>query len=79
MKLKGFIRGKLQKQPPRGVLNKRCSDNMQQNYRRATMPKCDFNKVANLLHIFIEQLWMAASETSNLGNAVASFVIFGIF
>ena len=57
-----------QKQPPRGVLSKRCSENMRQIYRRTPMPKCDFNKVAlatlieitlrhgccpvNLLHIF---------------------------
>ena len=30
----------------RGVLRKRCSENMQQIYRRTPMPKCDFNKVA---------------------------------
>ena len=35
-----------QKQPSRGVLRKRCSENMQQIYRRTSMPKCDFNKVA---------------------------------
>ena len=35
-----------QKQPSRIVLRKRCSENMQQVYRRAPMPKCDFNKVA---------------------------------
>ena len=39
----------LQKQPPRGVLEKRCSENMQQIYRRTPMPKCDFNKVAKQL------------------------------
>ena len=39
----------LQKQPPRGVLKKRCSENMQQIYRRKPMPKCDFNKVAKQL------------------------------
>ena len=33
----------------RGVLRKRCSENMQQIYRRAPMPKCDFNKVAGVL------------------------------
>ena len=33
-----------QKQPPRGVLKKRCSENMQQIYR-TPMSKCDFNKV----------------------------------
>ena len=53
-----------QKQPSRGVLNERCSENMQQIYSRTPMPKCAFNKVAsqislrhgcspiNLLHIF---------------------------
>ena len=35
-----------QKQPPRGVPRKKCSENMQQIYRRTTMPKCDVNKVA---------------------------------
>ena len=34
-----------QKQPPRGVLIKRCSENMQQIYRRTLMLKYDFNKV----------------------------------
>ena len=36
----------LQKQPPKGVFKERCSENMQQIYRRTSMPKCDFNKVA---------------------------------
>ena len=40
----------VQKQPPRCVLNKRCSGNMQQIYRRTPMPKCDFNKVALQLY-----------------------------
>ena len=34
-----------QKQPPRGVPRKRCSENMQQIYKRTAMPKCDFNEV----------------------------------
>ena len=34
----------LQKQPPRGVPRKRCSENMQQIYRKPPVPKCDFNK-----------------------------------
>ena len=54
----------VQKQRSRGVLRKRCSEKMQQIYRRTPMPKYDFNKVAvqialrhgcsfvNLLHIF---------------------------
>ena len=56
-----------QKQSSRGVLGKRCSEDMQQIYRRVPMPKCNFNEVAcnfikitlrhgcspvNLLHIF---------------------------
>ena len=35
-----------QKQPSRGFLGKRCSENMQKIYRRTPMLKCDFNKVA---------------------------------
>ena len=35
----------IQKQPSKGVLKKRCSENMQQIYRRTPMPKCDSNKV----------------------------------
>ena len=37
---------RFQKQPPRGVLSKKYSENMQHIYRRTPMPKCDFNKVA---------------------------------
>ena len=33
-------------EPSRGVLRKRCSENVPQIYRRTLMPKCDFNKVA---------------------------------
>ena len=36
----------VQKQPSRGILRKRYSENMQQIYLRIPMPKCDFNKVA---------------------------------
>ena len=39
-----------QKQPSRAVLRRRCSENMQQIYRRTPMPKCDFNKVALQLY-----------------------------
>ena len=39
----------VQKQPPRGVQRKRCSEDMQQIYRRTPMPKCDINKVAKQL------------------------------
>ena len=33
-----------------GVLRKKCSENMHQVYRRTTMQKCDFNKVASQLY-----------------------------
>ena len=36
----------VQQQPSRGVLRRRCSENMQQIYRKTPMPKSDFNKVA---------------------------------
>ena len=36
-----------QKQPSRGVLRKRCSENMQQIYKRTPMPKCKFKKYDN--------------------------------
>ena len=35
-----------QKQSSRCVVSKRCSENLQQIYRRTSMPKCDFNNVA---------------------------------
>ena len=38
---------KVQKQPSRGIFRKRCSENMQQIYRRTPMPKC-----VNLMYIF---------------------------
>ena len=58
----------IQKQSSTGIFKKRCSENIQQIYRKIPTPKCDFNKVAycsfiesalwhgcspvNLLHIF---------------------------
>ena len=42
----------IQKQPSRGVLAKRCSENMQQIYRRTPMLNCDGCSPVNLLHIF---------------------------
>ena len=38
----------LPKQPSRGVLKKRCSENMQQINRRTPIPKSDFNKHAEV-------------------------------
>ena len=45
-----------QKQPSRGVLRKRCSENMQQIYRRIPLSNCDFNKVAKQLTFWKLQL-----------------------
>ena len=42
--------GKIQKQLFVGVLMKRCSENMLQIYKRTSMAKCDFNKVAKQLY-----------------------------
>ena len=43
-----------QKQPSKGFLRKRCSENMQQISRRTPVQKCDFNKVEKLQSNFIE-------------------------
>ena len=46
-----------QKQPPRAVLKKSCSENMHQIYRRTPMPKCDFNKDALQLYWNRTSIW----------------------
>ena len=46
-----------QKESFRGVLKKRCSENMQQIYKTIPMPKRDFNKSVKQEH-----LWTAASS-----------------
>ena len=48
-----------QKQPSRGVLRKRCSEKMQQIYRRTAMPKCNFNNAAKQL--YWNQIWHECS------------------
>ena len=48
-----MLKTNFQKQPPRGVLSKRCYENMQQIYRRKPMPKCDFNKVAKQISMIL--------------------------
>ena len=42
---------KIQKQPSRSVLRKRCSEIMQQIYRRTLMLKCDFSKTVLQLYL----------------------------
>ena len=41
-------RNNSQKQPSRGVPRKRCSEYMQQIYRRTPMPKCDLRVALQL-------------------------------
>ena len=53
-----FQLSSLQKQPSRGVLRKRCSENMRQIYRRTPMPKCDFKKVAKQLYWNHTSAWV---------------------
>ena len=57
------VKNNMEKQPSRCVLGKRCSENIQQIYRRTPMPKCEFNKVAiKLQSNFIEiALWHGCS------------------
>ena len=49
---------KIQKQPSRSILRKRCSENMQQIYRRKPMVKCDFNKTVLQLHWNCTSPWV---------------------
>ena len=42
----GFLQHHQKKQPFRGIIRKRYSENMQKIHRRRPMAKCDFNKVA---------------------------------
>ena len=48
----------MQELPCRDVLKKRCSENMQQIYRRTTIPKCEFNKVALQLYWNHTSAWV---------------------
>ena len=63
-----FVDSLVKKQPSRGVLEKRCSKNMQQIYRRTSMPKCTLAwmfscKFATYFQntFSYEHLWVAAS------------------
>ena len=53
-----------QKQPFRGVLGKRCSENMQKIYRRTPMPKCEFNKPAKQLYWSRTSAWVFSCKFS---------------
>ena len=61
---KRIQRTDIQKQPPRRVLGKRFSENMQQIYRRTPMQKCDFNKGA--LQLYRNHTWHGYSPVNML-------------
>ena len=48
----------VQKQPPRGVLKKRCSKNMQEIYRKTPIQKRDLNTVAKQLYWNPTSAWV---------------------
>ena len=48
----------IQKQPSRGVLRKRCSENMHQIYRRTPMSKYGFHNVAKQLYWNCTSAWV---------------------
>ena len=50
---------KFQKQPSRGVPRKRSPENMQKIYRRTTMLKFDFNKLAKQLYWNRTSAWLS--------------------
>ena len=52
------VPNEIQKQPPRGFLKKRCSENVQQIDRGTLMPKCDFNKFAKQLYWNCTSAWV---------------------
>ena len=54
----------LHKQPSRGILRKRCSENMQQIYKRIPLPKCDFNKIAKQFYWNHISAWMSSCKLS---------------
>ena len=71
----------LQKQPTRGILGKRCSENMQQIYKRTLILKCDFIEIT-LRHgcspvnccIFSEHLFLGIILVGCLWNYNYIFV-----
>ena len=67
----------LQKQPPKGVPRKRCSENIQQIYRRTSMPRCDFNKVACVISIKLQSNFIEIAPRHG-GSPVSLLHIFRI-
>ena len=53
---------KYKKQPSRGDLRRRCCENMQQIYRRPSLPNSDFNKVVKELYWNQTSAWVFSFE-----------------
>ena len=66
-----FEQTNAQKQPFRGVLEKRCSENRQHIYRRTPMPKCDFLYICC---IFSEHLFKRTPLNDCFWNASWEFL-----
>ena len=54
--------GNVRRSPPELFLGKRCSENMQQIYRRTPMPRCNFNKVALPLYCNCTSAWVLSCK-----------------
>ena len=72
VKLTPYSFQRLQKQPSRGVLIERCSENVHQTYKRTPLLKYDFNKVAQQLYrnhtlawVFCQELYSDSLGTFN--------------
>ena len=63
-----FLGSAIQKKSSICVLLKRCPENMQPNYRRTPMPKCNFNKVEKLLLSDLQRPWMHLFQSIVLSN-----------
>ena len=62
-----------QNHPSRGILTKRCSENMQQFCRRTPMPKCDFNKVASQLYWDHTSVWVFSCKFAAYWNHTSAW------
>ena len=83
--LEKAVRWKGEKQPPKGVLKKRCSENMQQIYRRKPMRSmisikllCDFIEIT-LRHVFSPKDLLHIFRTPFRRNTSGWLLLKGLF
>ena len=65
----------IQKQPPRGVLRKRCSENMPKIYRRTPMPSCRSAISIRVQNNFIEIALRYGCSPINLLHIFRTFFL----